>query len=99
MKIDELDSTGEILAAHDAIEHQMNMLSQISSPSGGSRLLPSHEGNPQKQILQAMMMQLKDRYTKLKERKEQQQNQVLGVEEEDEIVCSVEINDHEAGQE
>lgn len=70
MKIDELDSTGEILAAHDAIEHQMNMLSQISSPSVASHLLHSQEGNPQRRVLQAMMMQLKDRYAQLKEKKE-----------------------------
>ena len=72
MKIDQLDSTGEILAAHNAIENQLNMLSQISSPGNGSRASPSLGENPQKKILQGMMMQLKDRYAQIKENKQSQ---------------------------
>ena len=70
MKIDQLDSTGEILAAHNAIENQLNMLSGLSSPGSGGGSTTGLGENPQKKVLQGMMMQLKDRFSQIKKEKE-----------------------------
>lgn len=71
MNVDELNSTGEILAAHEIIERQMNMLSVISLPSQDVSISRSYyrPENPQQLLLQKMMMKLKDRYSMVKRRK------------------------------
>ena len=52
LQIDDLNSTGEIMAAHDVIENKLNLISHISSPSlATNRTFPLQFGDPRKQAL------------------------------------------------
>lgn len=69
MQMDDLNSTGEILAAHGAIEKQMQFLTADQQDMDDGSDFYDSEIQPQKQVLQSMMLQLKERYSLLKEQK------------------------------
>lgn len=74
IQVDELNSTSEIMEAHEMVESKLNMLSnnilsQISSPSLATQRSITRQVNPRKIHLQNLMLQLKERYTVVKEQK------------------------------
>jgi len=69
LQMDDLNSTGEILAAHGAIEKQMQFLTADQQDIDGGSGFYDSDIQPQKQVLQSMMLQLKERYSLLKEKK------------------------------